>query len=303
MFGMYGVCLIAAAALGCAAFYPRAKRMGLHAAAAPALTALYALMGALCGRAYLHITKYAINGRGMWGYTVLSSRPYEYAVCGVILGVMLAAWIASKALKKSAWQLLDAMAPAALLALAAARFGEYFADFGWGQVLEGGSLCFFPFAVSDMYGMWHAAVFMLEGALALAVFVYALCIRREREGDAFRLALLWWCAAQVFCESMRAETLRWGFVRVQQLQCAVFMLGLLITFTLRAKRLGLAKRTAPAYYVFVVGVGVVIFIEYALDKIQAMPVALCYGIMAAALCAMAGMIARQRRLGEFKGYR
>ena len=33
--------------------------------------------------------------------------------------------------------------------------------------------------------------------------------------------------AQIFCESLRAETLRWGFVRVQQVQCAVFALAVL----------------------------------------------------------------------------
>lgn len=291
MISMYGLCLIAALAVGGAVFFVRARRAKLPAHTTPLLAVLAVVLGALCGRAYLHLTKYAVGGMGLWGYTLLSSRPYEYAVCGVVLGVLLAAALTAKWTKQSACAVLDALAPAGLFALAVARFGEYFSDFGWGQVLEGEAWRFFPVSVQDLYGQWHLAVFMLEGVMALAVGAYALRFGDERPGARFFNALLWWAATQIFCESLRAETIRWGFVRVQQLQCAVFMLGVLAVY---ARRAGGAKRAAPALAVFVLGIGVLVFVEYALDKIDAIPTLACYALMAAALAAMAGTIFAQR---------
>ena len=292
MVSIYGPFLIIAVAVGCAAFYPVAKREGFAPKTLPVLAALCVLVGAVMGRLYLHVAKYVVNGMGFWGYTLLSDRPYEYAACGTVLGVMLAGFLTAKLTKQKAWRVLDALAPAALIALAVARFGEHFSDFGWGQVLVNPAWQRFPFAVQDMYDQWHVAAYMLEAAMALAVGVYALRKKGESEGDVFLGSLLWWAAAQILCESLRAETIRWGFVRVQQLQCAVFMLGVLLT---NAKRAGTLKRSGRAVGLFFVGIGVIVFVEYALDKLEFIPVLLLYGLMAAALVFMGKLAQRQRK--------
>ena len=291
MVSVYGLFLIAAVAVGCAVFYPLAKNEGEVHKRLPLLAALCVLLGAVSGRLYLHVAKYVVNGMGFWGYTLLSDRPYEYAACGTVLGVMLAGFIAAKLTKQKAFKLLDLMAPAALFALVVARFGEHFSDFGWGQVLIDPVWQRFPFAAQDMYGMWHLAAYMLEGICALAVGVYALRAKGKREGDVFLSALLWWAATQVLCESLRAETIRWGFVRVQQLQCAVFML---IVLLVHAKRAGRIKQSGKAVGLFFVGIAVIVFVEYALDKLEFIPVLVLYGLMAAALYAMGKLAMRQR---------
>lgn len=291
MVGVYGLFLIAAVAVGCAVFYLMAKRGGIKPQTVPLLAALAVMLGAVCGRLYLHVAKYAVNGMGFWGYTLLSSRPYEYAACGTVLGVMLAGFVTAKLTKQKAWHVLDALAPAALFALAAARFGEHFSDFGWGQVLVSPIWQRFPFAVQDMYEQWHLAAYMLEGVMALAVGAFVLRVKTEREGDRFLRALLWWAATQILCESLRAETIRWGFVRVQQLQCAVFMLGVLLT---NAKRSGRMKQAGKAVGLFLIGIGALVFVEYALDKLEFIPVLALYGLMAAALAFM-GMTAERQR--------
>lgn len=292
MVSIYGLFLIAAVAAGCAVFCPAARREGIAPKTLPVLAALSVLLGALCGRLYLHVAKYTVNGMGLWGYTPLSGRPYEYAACGTVLGVMLAGWLAAKLTKQKAWRVLDALAPAALMALAVARFGEHFSDFGWGQVLVNPVWQRFPFAVKDIYEQWHLAAYMLEGAMALIVGVFALRMKAAREGDRFLRALLWWAAAQILCESLRAETIRWGFVRVQQLQCAVFMLGVLLT---NAKRAGALRKAGKAVGLFLAGVGVLVFVEYALDKLEFIPVLALYGLMAAALAFMGVMAEGQRK--------
>ena len=275
---MYGFMLIAAFALGCAAMVLGARRAGLKGCTAPVLALLCAVLSPLCARVYLHVTKYA--SRGLSGFVLLSGRPYEYAMCGALLGVVLAGVLCARLTRQRAGQVLDALAPAGLLALAVARFGEIFSDFGWGQTILEPVWQRLPFAVQDMYGQWHLAVFMLEGIAALALAVCAWCMRGETAGDVFLTALLWLSMTQIFCESLRAETIRWGFVRVQQVQCAVFGLIVLVTWALR-RRGGWAIPLA----VYLTGVGVVALMEYALDKLP-MPQALDYAVMAAALCTM-----------------
>lgn len=275
---MYGFMLIAAFALGCAAMVLGARRAGLKGCTAPVLALLCAVLSPLCARVYLHVTKYA--SRGLSGFVLLSGRPYEYAMCGALLGVVLAGVLCARLTRQRAGQVLDALAPAGLLALAVARFGEIFSDFGWGQTILEPVWQRLPFAVQDMYGQWHLAVFMLEGIAALALAVCAWRMRGETAGDVFLTALLWLSMTQIFCESLRAETIRWGFVRVQQVQCAVFGLIVLAAWALR-RRSGWAIPLA----VYLTGVGVVALMEYALDKLP-MPQALDYAVMAAALCAM-----------------
>lgn len=275
---MYGFMLIAAFALGSAAFFLRARWAVLRGCTTPVLALLCAVLTPLCARVYLHVTKYAT--RGLDGFVLLSSRPYEYAMCGALLGVVLAGMLCARLTRQRTGRVLDALAPAGLLALAVVRLGEVFSDFGWGQMVLEPAWQRFPFAVQDMYGQWHLAVFMLEGVAALVLCVCVWRMRGGTEGDVFLTALLWLSMTQIFCESLRAETIRWGFVRVQQVQCAVFGLLVLAGRALR-RRGGWALPLA----VYLAGVGVVVLMEYALDKLP-MPQVFDYAVMAAALCAM-----------------
>lgn len=277
---MYGFMLIAAFALGSAAFFLRARWAVLRGCTTPVLALLCAVLTPLCARVYLHVTKYA--ARGLDGFVLLSSRPYEYAMCGALLGVVLAGMLCARLTRQRTGRVLDALAPAGLLALAVARLGEVFSDFGWGQMVLEPAWQRFPFAVQDMYGQWHLAVFMLEGVAALVLCVCVWRMRDGTEGDVFLTALLWLSMTQIFCESLRAETIRWGFVRVQQVQCAVF--GLLVLAG-RALRRRSVRGGLIALTVYLAGVGAVVFLEYALDKLP-MPQAFDYAVMAAVLGVM-----------------
>ena len=283
---LYGIALAAAFAVGCAAFFVRQSRAGLKRATLPVLAVLSAVLGQSFSRGYLHLVKYAVLGFGFEGFSLWSCRPYEYALCGTVLGVLLAAVLTAGITRQRALRVLDALAPAGLLALAAARLGEVFSDFGWGQIVADPRGQFFPVAVQDLYGQWHLAVFMLEGALALGI---ALCVWRirGREGACFTAAFVWFSMAQIFCESLRAETVRWGFVRVQQVQCAVF--GLAVLVVCLARRRGLRRMVHLAVYL--AGVAVVVLMEYALDKLP-MPRALDYALMALALGVMGMTVMR-----------
>lgn len=288
----YALALAAAAALSLAALVLSCARAGLGArrgALAAALAVPLCLVGA---RGYYLLMNNVLGGRILMGGLV-SPYPYEHAMCGAVLGAMLAAVLAARMTGERSSRLLDALAPAGLLMIALARFAEVFSDFGWGQVIDDPALCFFPVAAQDMFGQWHGAVFVLEGLLALLVLVAALRRRGDVPGGRFAFALIAWSMAQIFCESLRAETLRWGFVRVQQVQCAVFALAALAVGSVKAGLRG--RRLALPFAAYLLGVALVVGLEYALDKLP-MPRALDYAVMALVLAAMGG--AAHRPWGE-----
>lgn len=278
----YGMALLAAALVSCGALVLSCKRAGLGARRG-VLTALLAVpLCIVCARGYYLLMNNVIGGAFLMGGLV-SFYPFEHAMCGSVLGALLAAVLAARLTRERPARLLDALAPAGLLMIVLARAAENFSDFGWGQVIDTPSLCFFPVAAQDMYGQWHGAVFMLESALALAVLAAVLAHRWQVPGGRFAFALVCWSMAQIFCESLRAETLRWGFVRVQQVQCAVFALAVLAVGSVRTSLRG--RRLALPWGIYLLGVALIVGLEYALDKLP-MPRTLDYALMAAVLAGM-----------------
>lgn len=280
----YGYCLLVICAVSALMFAASMRVYKLRAW--PVLAALCVLLGAAGARGYYILTQNLLCGYPM--FDVVSFYPYEHAMCGAVIGVIAALWLGAKITRQSAGRVLDAAALVGLILIAFARMTESLSDFGWGAVVEQAMWQRMPFAVLDMYGQWHWAVFFLEAALALAAYIWTARCDCMREGQRFSIALLWWSAGQVFCESFRVETIRWGFVRVQQVQCAVLALALLLVWSRMhgMKRAALARRLGA----FALCIGAVAFVEFALDKLDAIPNAVLYALMAAALGVMGSLV-------------
>lgn len=280
----YGWSMIGAMVFSALMFAAAMKRRNLHGW--PSVAALGAVLGAVCARAYYILTQNIVCGYPM--FSVVSFYPYEHAMCGAVIGVMAALWLGARMTRQHAGRVLDAAAPAGLLLIALARAAECFSDFGWGAVVEDGAWQRMPFAAMDLYGQWHWAVFMLESLFALLALGYVMRMRGRQDGVRFSLALLWWAVPQIFCESFRVETLRWGFVRVQQVQCAMFALALMLYWgrVRGIRKAAFAKRLC----MFALCIGAMVFVEYALDKVNALPNAALYALMAVALGVMGVMV-------------
>ena len=280
----YGLCLIGAVLAGLVmmAFFCRGEcGVGVMRVFAP----LAVLLGFLGAWVYHILANGALSG--VFNFHLFSRYPFQYAMCGAILGVIGACFLTAKWTKRPFGVLADAMMPAGLLAIALERCGEVFSDFGWGVAMEKGPT-FFPLAVQDMYGQWHATIFFLEAIFAIAALGYVLNERTSRPGERFALGLSFWSCTQIFCESFRAETLRWGFVRVQQVQCALFALVILAVYARILSQKPYKKKEPTellCWFTFIECVTVVALMEYAIDK-WTLPVFLDYGIMAMALCGM-----------------
>lgn len=220
-----------------------------------------------------------------------SAFPYEYAFCGTLLGILAALTLTALAGKLSFGTLADTAAIPLLITAAAARLCEALSDFGWGSVVAVSWAQHYPFSLMDnLWGEWHLAVFNLEALLALAALFPVLRTRTNRPGARFALALTWWSMGQIFCETLRTECLRWGFIPVQQVTCALLALAAGL-WGLIACRNGRKPGFRWEFPVYAAGVALVAGCEWALDK-WVLPAWIDYTVMAAALLVMGHAITR-----------
>lgn len=217
-----------------------------------------------------------------------------FALWGAAGGVALAALLGSRLSRKSAGDVMDALAPAAALTIALCRFGEFLIGEGVGPDVEDEALWFFPLAVTDEYYARYA-VFMLEGLVALIILAVLLTWgRRYTGGDRARLFLILYSASQVLLESLRRDSfLAWQFLRVSQLICVLVMTGMMIAATIRRRhpagavlRMGIVVPVAWA--VFLAVVGGLVWLEFAIDKSATLELETAY-IIEAVCCVALGV--------------
>ena len=296
---LYLLCLLFSALCGCGLYAWLAARAGYKARALwlPPLLALGC--GLFCARLFHFIarTDLLLTSYGWARFFSIGVRGLAFG--GALIGLILSGLVSAGRLKKQVYQMLDLLAPAGLLTLGLARLSEYFVDFGQGSYVEDPSLQFFPLSVMNSWGEWYFAVFMLEALFALATLIYVLRKRWAEPGAMWMTSLIMILGSQIFCESLRADTLRWGFVRVHQLFCALGLAALLVHYLRLAKRGG--RRMGSLLYlpaVYIAGTSIIIGIEFALDKWQEMPNPLLYVIMAVTILVIVHAVRKAGRLSN-----
>lgn len=277
---IYGLCLLGVAVLGFDMLQTGVRGRGLKNGTRGLLYTLVLVLGAVCARGFYMLT----SPYGGMTEFFFSFWPYEYAFSGAVLGAILAALLTVLVTRQHAGYVLDAMTPTALVTLSLARCAEMFADFGWGAVVEG-KWAKFPFAVQDAFEQWRLSVFFMEALLAVIVLGYAKLWRKKMPGELFSIAFGWLMMGHLFLETLRAESICWGFVRVQQLFCAIAALMLMIAWNGK-NHLG-ARRLGVNVLIYLGCVGLIVFAQYAMDKLtHVLPVPASYGLMGAALFVM-----------------
>lgn len=213
----------------------------------------------------------------------MSMMSYYSGMLGIILGAALAAACTGNRVMPA----LNAYAPAGALLASLARFGEHFLDMICaGNYVEDEALCFFPYAVSNEWDEWYVAVHLFAGAFYFIIFLVSLLKFREKR---FLRTLFYLCLVQVFCESLRNQSLTWTqFVRVEQLLCMVVVEVVLLLQGIRAK--GEKKRFLPAVTGLVCA-GIFVAVEFAVGGklFEGTPIPVFYGVMLAGLFVLALM--------------
>lgn len=277
----------------------RLRREGHGAAAAALGFVLAAALGLTVSRLlYALLIEFGDFGYDgialLWTNVTPDRLSFFGGCCGVCLGVALGCRLTGLPVLKG----LDSFAPFGALLVAVARAAELtLGSLGGGaQLAEDSPFARLPFALivtadgGYSYRLW--AVCVLEALLALVCVPALLRLACRRRGLRFSAALFFLALPQIFCESLRKRGMRWGFVRPEQVLCAAVALVLvLIACALLRRERGFLRRWWPAL-AQAAGIGVLIGIEFALDKSD-LPYAVCYAFMLAVLCGMgaAGFVA------------
>lgn len=225
-------------------------------------------------------------------------QPWQggYTLYGAILGGMAGILLYAKVTGRKAAPLMNLAAPGAALMLTAARLAEFFTGQGLGKLIEDESLHFFPIAVESVWEDWAMPVFFYEAVAALVILFVTLRLQ-QNGGHAAETFIILLGVTQVLLESWRMdEFIRFGFVRFNQVASAVMMAGVLAIRVVRAVRArGWKPWTILRMVLFLACIGVVILIEFALDK-SAIDNRLLYVVMALTLVMMgASLLVENRR--------
>lgn len=278
------------------------KKKGMKAASAWPALFLCAALAFVCAKAGYVLIRFNWVWKKYGPEALLRFPHYEFSFfCGGA-GAVLGAWLAARFTRQDGKRFLDAFAPCGALMVAFARAGEYF--------LEGANLPDseiepeffhrFPFAVTNEYEEWYAALFMACAVCALAVFFLFLLRKKESAVAGLRLerVVFYLCLPQILLESLRNDSIYWGFVRAEQVLCAVTLFLLLLLSCLAEKEKGLFRTFWPLL-ADLACVGLMIFVEFNLDR-GYVPIGPegNYAVMAAALLGIAGceIFCTRRRL-------
>ena len=282
----YWISLLATLLAGTAWLVFRANKRGMKTA--PVFTGV--LSGAVLAFALAKLLFIALLSSKVWhryGWaSLLRLDAAEFSFIGGCLGMMLGMAISAKIHGVQLPCLLSLFAPVGAFMAAGARAAEFFLDMqGAGRYVESEMFARSPFAISNEWGEWYWAVFLLEMIFALIVAV-VFAVRKKEDRIAslrFERVVYYLCVPQIFCESLRVLGMRWGFVRIEQVLCGVILEGLLIYGCLQCKTSrGFWQRFWPCFAA--IGcVGVIVGVEFGLDKVPAISDWIWYCVMIAAL--------------------
>lgn len=218
-----------------------------------------------------------------WAKSLVDVTMGTFSYYGGLAGFCLGVVLTARLTRQKPMELLNAFAPAGVLLAALARFGEGLLEgVGIRDMLfwEHPEHCFFPLAVSNEYGEWLYAVFMLEGLLTLVVLVLCLTLFKKHR---FLRSLFYLCLLQILCESLRSDSFTWLFVKVEQLMCMLGAVAVLLVYCVKSP--GVRQRWMPIVYCFPVA-AVFVVLEFALNGKIPLGKPLSYGIMIAGLAVM-----------------
>ena len=244
-----------------------------------------------------------------------------YLLWGAVGGALLAGWLTSRLRKESVGDILDCLIlPACFLIVVGRIAGGLIAEQDIGLDLASWfspeetewsaryslfpfagyeALARFPFAVTNYYGEYCWAVFMLE-AVWTVICGWVSQRTQARSGGRTVRFLLWFACGQVLMEAMlRGEVVHLpylGFVRANQIVCAVVILiiwKLCLSGVPKAER---RKAGIVSFLQILLGILIVVLMEFAafekkITLIDWMPADVCHLVMALG-CLLMGLAIR-----------
>lgn len=154
-------------------------------------------------------------GPGIPWYRFLDIRSGGLAIYGGVIGAVLGMLIYTRVRKLKVLPFLDLTGIGLLLGQAIGRWGNFFNQEAFGELVTNPDLQFFPYAVYiERLGEWHMATFFYESAACFLIFIFLLIYRRKaKNAPAGNLFLWYWVlygVERAYVEGLRTDSL-WIF--------------------------------------------------------------------------------------------
>lgn len=132
------------------------------------------------------------------------------AIYGGVIGGFLSALIFSKVNSFPLFKLIDIVVPSLILGQSIGRWGNFFNQEAFGNIVVNSSLQFFPYAVYiDRLSEWHQATFFYESIWNLLIFLVLIFYKNRAKFDGSLLAiyLIGYGTGRFFIEGLRNDSL------------------------------------------------------------------------------------------------
>ena len=228
----YGVLIASAMLIGVFLSQYLAKKKGLNPDDIIVLALIVIPFSILGARLY-----YCIFSDTHYTFTTFwQIRNGGLAIYGGIIGGVIAIVIFALFKKdfKLIIKLFDVIAPALILGQAIGRWGNFFNQEAYGNLVTNPKWQWFPFAVKiDTFGgyEWHLATFFYESMWNLIGFVLLLIVfnRSKRLGSTTGFYLAYYGLGRIWIEGLRTDSLYWGPLRVSHwLSAVLVVIGLTV---------------------------------------------------------------------------
>ena len=211
-------------------------------------------------------------------------QPSEMSIVGCCLGALLAVYASGRRQKTNTGRLMDVYSPVFAIGIFLLRAGEYFSlsgaeMLGAGEYIGDYSFSVFPLAVFNRWDEAYFAVCLLEAAAALYLAIRAfIMLRKDQNSRGQIVSYVCFCAAlaQILCESLRSQCMRWGFVKIEQVLCAVVVMYIIVA-DCRNKALPF-RILLRVILLSLSCILVMVLLEFAMDKTD-IPKLICYLLM------------------------
>ena len=225
----YGIIIAAATFLAIILSSKEAKRVGVNPDNIIDLSLLCIPLAIVFARIYYIVFEWNTFYTGNFTEflkNAVNIRAGGIAIYGAIIGGLLAVFIYCKWKKLSFWKIVDIIIPSLILAQGLGRWGNFFNQEAYGNIITNPSWQFFPAAVFiPATGNWHMATFFYESIWCiLAFFALSLYQRKSKnDGNVFALYLVVYGFERMIVEGFRMDSLWWGPFRVSQVLSGVML--------------------------------------------------------------------------------
>ena len=164
---------------------------------------------------------------------------------GILFGVIFIL-LYTKKFKMSTFKMLDICAPALIIGQAIGRWGNFFNQEAFGNIIDKAKLISLnipTFIIDGMYidGAYREPTFLYESLWCIIGFILLLIVRKKKYlkiGQLTGFYLMWYSAGRFVIEAMRSDSLMLGTFKVAQIvSVLLFVFGLfLFLFRLRGSK-------------------------------------------------------------------